>query len=113
MAGLTQKDIGEIFVYHDKPGQLLNYQEIRRTALGLANMILEKTPPSAEQTLAIRYLQQAVMFANAAIAHAGGVMIANPSGGLSALSSLPSRHRFPLRPRIHLIAIRGLGCLAF
>jgi hypothetical protein len=65
---MTQKEIGEIFVYHDKPAQALNYVEIRQTALGLANLILEKTPPSAEQTLAIRHLQQAVMFANAAIA---------------------------------------------
>lgn len=66
--GLTQEDIAEIFVYHDKPAQAPKYIEIRNKAKELASLILDCTPESAEQTLAIRHVQQAVMFANAAIA---------------------------------------------
>jgi hypothetical protein len=68
MPGLMQKDIDKIFVYHDKPAQVPNYVKIRDDAREFATTILELCPESAEATLAIRHIQQAVMFANAAIA---------------------------------------------
>lgn len=69
MPGLTIEDIEGIFTYH-QPTQVQAdmYVEIRETAAAFARLILQFVPGSAEQTLAIRHLQQAVMFANAGIA---------------------------------------------
>jgi len=61
--------IENIFTYHKPNGtQPQRYEMIRDKARELAHLINENTPPSAEQTLAIRHLQQTVMFANASIA---------------------------------------------
>lgn len=57
------------FTYHAPFGdQTERYQEIRDLAKKLAYMILEKTPDSREQSLALTNLEQAVFWANAAIA---------------------------------------------
>ena len=62
-------DIDQTFTYHAPYGtQLDRYSTIRNTARSFAHLIKDSTPQSAEQTLALRHLQQAVMFANAAIA---------------------------------------------
>lgn len=62
-------DLERIFTYHAPFGsQTDRYNTIRATARSLGYVIVDITPPSAEQTLAIRHLQQAVMWANAAIA---------------------------------------------
>jgi hypothetical protein len=62
-------DLDNIFTYHKPFGnQPERYTAIRAKAKELAQLILDLTPSSAEQTLAIRDIQQAVMMANAAIA---------------------------------------------
>jgi len=62
-------DIDNVFVYHAPFGdQPQRYVAIREKAKELALVIQSSTPASAEQTLALRDLQRAVMMANAAIA---------------------------------------------
>jgi len=69
MPGLTQTDLDAIFTYHaPSDAQTDKYIELRAKAKELAQLILAHVPSSAEQTLAIRHVQQAVMFANAGIA---------------------------------------------
>jgi hypothetical protein len=69
MPGLTRDDLDEIFTHHPPtPEQGDKYVELRQKAHTLASTILELAPESAERTLAIRHVQEAVMFANAAIA---------------------------------------------
>jgi hypothetical protein len=73
MPGLTQNDLDAIFTYHPPKGdQADRYVQLRENALELASLILDLVPDSAERTLAIRHVQQAVMFANAGIAIHGG-----------------------------------------
>ena len=74
-------DVERIFTYHPPKGdQAERYVLLRDAAKGLALLIRGSTPISPEQTLAIRKLQECVMFANAAIAinEAGEP---EPSGG--------------------------------
>ena len=62
-------DIENIFTYHAPFGdQPRKYQAIREAAKTLAQIIVDNTPPSADQTAAIRKVREAVMTANAAIA---------------------------------------------
>ncbi len=57
------------FTYHaPKPGQVERYTQIRDEAKKLALLINDLTPPSREQSLALTNIEQAVSFANAAIA---------------------------------------------
>jgi len=57
------------FTYHaPKPGQPERYQRIRDKAKELALLIVELTPHSREQSIALTELETSVMFANAAIA---------------------------------------------
>lgn len=60
------------FTYH-KPtnDQGLRYEEIRSAGLAFARVIVSNTPPSADQTAAIRKIREAVMTANAALACGG------------------------------------------
>ncbi|NER37328.1 MAG: hypothetical protein F6J93_25740 [Oscillatoria sp. SIO1A7] len=62
-------DINNLFAYH-KPtaNQAERYQKLRKAAKAFAKQILQLTPESSEQTLAIRTLHQASMLANVAIA---------------------------------------------
>lgn len=63
------QDLEKIFTYHPPKGdQTQRYETIRAYALEFAKLIRDLTPRSAEQTLAIRDVQRAVMMANAAIA---------------------------------------------
>jgi hypothetical protein len=62
-------DVRNVFVYHAPKGdQADRYVKIREAAKTLAFTIQECAPESAEQTLALRDVQRAVMMANAAIA---------------------------------------------
>lgn len=67
-----QKTVGEkiadIFTYHDDPSKAPNYGAIRSTAKYFAEVIIANSPSGQDQSLALLYLRQAVMFANAAIA---------------------------------------------
>ncbi len=66
---ITEDDIENWFTYHSpSPEQLPKYSKIREVGKNLAQVILDSTPPSADQTAAIRKVREAVMTANAAIA---------------------------------------------
>ncbi len=73
MPGLTDLDLDAIFTYHPPTRvQADLYVQIREKAREFAGLLLETVPQSAEQTLAIRKVQEAVMLANAGIAiHTG------------------------------------------
>ena len=69
MAQTLAEKLPDIFTYHAPTGdQPAKYQAIRDEALKMAKVIVENTPPSADQTAAIRLLREAVMTANAAVA---------------------------------------------
>lgn len=71
---VTEANLKDVFTYHTpEPDQIRNYQKLRDEALNFAQVILETTPICADQQAAIRYVRQAVMTANAAIALRGGV----------------------------------------
>lgn len=57
------------FVHHPPKGdQAERYQSLRDDARVLAHEIVNQTPPSREQSLALTALEEAVFWANAAIA---------------------------------------------
>jgi hypothetical protein len=63
------KCIANDFIYHTPVnGQPERYNEIRAGARQLAEFIVENTPISREQSLALTSLEEAVFYANAAIA---------------------------------------------
>lgn len=62
-------DLENRFSYHPPKGdQFARYGELRAKARELAVMINELSPESREKSLAITHLEDAVMWANAAIA---------------------------------------------
>ena len=62
-------DIPNLFSYHTpKNDQAERYIALRSGAKDYADLIAKLTPPSAEQTLALRALHLASMHANSAIA---------------------------------------------
>jgi hypothetical protein len=80
------------FTYH-KPqeGQPQKYEKLRDKGLELAELVVELTPESREQSLAVTKIEEAIMHANAAIArreghtasdhgHDGGFSPGNPPG---------------------------------
>jgi hypothetical protein len=65
----TAKLIEDSFTFHPVHGdQAERYGALRAAAKELAFLMAENCPPSAELTLALRHLQIAGMFGNAAIA---------------------------------------------
>jgi hypothetical protein len=68
----SEKDLKNLennFKYHaPKDGQSDKYEEIRAHAKSLAEKMTALCPPSRELSLALTNLEQAVMWANAAIA---------------------------------------------
>lgn len=65
-------DLEHWFTYHTPTvEQVGQYERVRFAALQFAHVILVETPPSADQTVAIRKIREAVMTANAAIACEG------------------------------------------
>jgi hypothetical protein len=68
----TPEDLARLentFTYHAPKGnQTGRYAMLRSTARGLAQDILEATPKSREQSLALTHLEEAIFWANAAIA---------------------------------------------
>lgn len=66
---MSNPQIENNFKYHaPKPGQSEIYEQIREKAKELADLIDEKCPKSREASLAMTNLEQAVMWANAAVA---------------------------------------------
>src|SRR5690242_18333210 len=69
---LSPDDLINWFTYHaPTQEQLPKYQAIRDAGLNLARAIVENSPPSADQTAAVRKVREACMTANAAIACGG------------------------------------------
>ncbi len=72
MPGLTKEGIDDIFSYHaPTPEQIPKYNTIREGAKVFAQIIMDNTPGSADQTVAIRKIREAVMIANASVALEG------------------------------------------
>lgn len=66
---ITLVDLDNWFTYHRPTAeQLPKFDAINVAAKALAKVILENTPPSADQSAAIRLVREARMTANAAIA---------------------------------------------
>ena len=64
-----QQQIENAFTYHEPKGdQQTRYVAIREKAKELALLIVDVTPASREQSVALTELETAVMWANAAIA---------------------------------------------
>lgn len=62
-------DLENIFTYHAPFGtQQERYVKLRDSGKATAGAILDFCPPSAERTLALRKIEEAVMWANASIA---------------------------------------------
>jgi hypothetical protein len=62
-------DLAKRFTYHEpKDNQPIRYEGIRDHGHGFARLIDELCPNSREKSLAILHLEEAVMWANAAIA---------------------------------------------
>lgn len=69
MPGLSKDAIDDIFSYHaPAQDQIPKYDAIRKGARVFAQIILDNTPSSPDQTAAIRKLRESVMTANASIA---------------------------------------------
>jgi hypothetical protein len=63
------QNLESIFSYHAPQGdQIERYQKIREAGLAFAKMLVENTPPSADQSAALRRIREAVWTANASIA---------------------------------------------
>lgn len=68
----TPEQINDLFSYHaPTEGQLEKYEAIREGARAFALVIVANTPPSPDQSVAIRKLRESVMTANAAVALKG------------------------------------------
>lgn len=62
-------DITTRFTYHSpREDQLPRYAKLRNIGRSLAEEIVKRTPPSREQSLALTNLEDAIFWANAAIA---------------------------------------------
>lgn len=69
---MATPDLENRFTYHPpKPGQAEIYEALRTFALNFARTIDMQAPDSREKSLAITHLEDAVMWANAAIARHG------------------------------------------
>lgn len=110
--------LDEAFTYHETlPGQLPRYRTLRSRARELAYLIVSYTPQGREQDVAIQKLEEAVMFANAAIARGEELTLRPKHEKLEAAYSAPMPD-YP-RPRGFglvqvLLAIAALAvlCLA-
>lgn len=67
-----EEDLEDIFSYH-KPtaDQLPKYEAVREAAKLFAKVVRDNCPASADRTVAIRKIREAVMVANASIALEG------------------------------------------
>lgn len=70
---ITELELLNWFIYHPPrlDTEIRAYEMIRDAGLDMARTIIANTPPSADQTAAIRKVREAVMTANAAIACGG------------------------------------------
>ena len=73
MPGLTKEQLDHLFSYHAprNTDEIDAYVELRDAARVFAQLILARTPSCPDQTVAIRCVREAVMWANSAIANEG------------------------------------------
>jgi hypothetical protein len=72
MPPITKANIENYFTYHPPTKeQIPKYEAIRAAAKTFAEVLVENTPPSADQSAAVRLLRECVMTANASIACGG------------------------------------------
>lgn len=65
-------DLAWIFTYHPPDeGDVEKYNALRNAAHQFAQVVLENTPPGADQSAAVRKIREAVMTSNAAVALKG------------------------------------------
>lgn len=68
----TREQLRDVFTYHaPSTDQAEAYEKLRNAAYNFAVALVELTPPSADQSAALRKLRECVMTANAAIALGG------------------------------------------
>lgn len=66
---ITNNDLDNWFTYHSPNAeQVKKYQIIRDKAREMAQIIVDNTPSSADQSASIRLLRESIMTANASIA---------------------------------------------
>jgi hypothetical protein len=67
---ISREELVKHFKYHPPKDdeQKTRYEQVRRRGYEAAVAIVEETPESREQSLALTHLEQAIMWANAAIA---------------------------------------------
>jgi hypothetical protein len=66
---MSEKDLENWVSYHvPQAGQAERFEAIRAAGKAFAQLICDRTPPSAVQTAAVRKIREAVYTANAAIA---------------------------------------------
>ena len=66
---MDSHELRNLFRYHPPlPGQAQKYERLRAAALAFAEVVVAETPPSADQSAALRKIRESVMTANAAIA---------------------------------------------
>jgi hypothetical protein len=76
---IDAKDIENRFTYHTPiTDQVTRYEQIRNFGHGLATVINNHAPDSREKALALTKIEEAVMWANAAIAR--NETVAEPTG---------------------------------
>lgn len=75
MPGVNLDNVEDVFTHHppESDAQLEAYAVIRECGKTLAEAILTHTPTCGDQQAAIRFVRQAVMTANAAVALKGEV----------------------------------------
>lgn len=86
MSPLDGDDLINRFTYHPpKPGQPETYERIRNLGYTYAKALTQLCPPSRELSLAVTRIEEAVFWANAAIARHGdspAVGVTPEKGGL-------------------------------
>ncbi len=71
---MNEFDLNHIFAYHAPSlEQVKQYQTVRDAAKTFAQIIIDNSPASADQSVAIRKIREAVMVTNAAIALGGNL----------------------------------------
>lgn len=66
---ITNEQLQNWFTYHAPAAeQLPKYAKIRQAALEFAEIVVDNTPPSADQSAAVRLIREAAMTANQSIA---------------------------------------------
>jgi hypothetical protein len=69
---MSEKDLENWFSYYvPQPGQAEKFEAIRAAGTAFSQVVYDCTPPSADQTAAVRKIREAVYIASAAIAGGG------------------------------------------